>query len=1144
MRGILTKSIGEVAQILNMNRRDFLGRIGLTTGGLLILQSGSVIEAEAESSNGSHVAISSADKAKAEFASPPFDCGPWVYWFWLDVNVTREGITADLEAMKAVGIAGVLIMDVDQGTPPSFNGLQFGDSGWFELFKFACQEADRLGIQVNMANDAGFCGSGGPWITPELSMQVVVWSATAIAGGKAVCAALPQPKAKMNFYRDIAVLAFPTPAADLVGRGYRIPNINDLADSGHSHYNATTQINWEKIPVDQLVPRPRIRDMTEKMDEHGVLRCEMPAGDWTILRFGHTTTGVQNHPAPAGGLGLESDTLSRTATLLQFAALMGRITEMVGSLAGKTLVSTHIDSWESDLQNWTPTMREDFQRLRGYDLLPYMPVLTGQVVDSLEISQRFLWDFRATIGDLLLENYAAAMREVAHKHGLRLSIEGYSGEPANNVRYGGEADEPMAECWASPRFHGTSSVREMTSAGHVYGKNVIAQETFTANRDERWLGHPAVVKDIGDWTFCEGINRFVFHRYAMQPWANPHHSPGICMGSWGLHYERTQTWWNMSKPWHDYVARCCCMLRQGHFVADVCSMEAEGAPRQISDTVDDPRRPGYNFDVCPAELVLERMEYKDGFLTLPGGMKYRLLVLPDSPTMTPQLLRKIKRLADAGALVIGPKPGKSPSLVSYPQCDIEVQRLSDELWDHRKVISGTTAAEVLQKQGIKPDFECDQSTVRWIHRHTQDMDIYFVANGAITNAYPYAGWPVVANCSFRVTGAKPEIWDPETGLISPVNLYDTVDGLTRIPVILSAKASAFIVFRHGQSQPPAQILRSISRNGKTCIRAGDCQAPPQIEILSAVYGKLGDAQHTRDATEDVRKLIENGGETFEASKVGKIGGDPDPGVHKALDTLCRINGHEYRLLFHDEELVDFSVPGEYPPATSEVDRDGSIQLRVTQPGDYRCILASGKAVTISVPSVPEPVQIQGPWTVKFPEGWGAPSQIQFEKLIPLNEHADPGVKFFSGTASYHCDFDVPEDLLTADQRIELDLGDMAVMADVALNGRHLGILWKSPFRIDVTTGLSAGQNTLDIAVANLRVNRLIGDQSLPADADRNPNGSLARWPQWLLEGKASPTGRFTFTTWELWRKTDSPVASGLIGPVQLLTTARKRLNSS
>ena len=1156
-----------------MNRRDFLSRIGLTTSGLLILQSGYVIEVEAELSDGREAAVSSAEKTKAAFASPPFDCGPWVYWFWLDVNVTREGITADLEAMKAVGIAGVLIMDVAQGTPPSFIGSRFGDAEWYALFEFACQEASRLEIQVNMSNAAGWCGSAGPWITPELSMQVVVWSSISVEGGPPLSVQLPQPEARLDYYRDVAVLAFPTPAADKGGQGYRIQNITGLTEGFNERTwhpgvgaedNIRTGLDWESLPEDQLVLKSSILDVTGKMDQHGLLWFELPVGNWTILRFGHTTTGIKNHPAPVGGLGLETDKLSRAATLAQFEALMGRTIKAVGPLAGKTLVATHIDSWETGTQNWTPTMREDFQRLRGYDLLPYMPVLAGQVVDSLEISQRFLWDFRKTVGDLLLENYAAAMGEMAAKHGLKLTIEGYSGEPASDICYGGEAAEPMAECWSWLRFEERDSVTEMTSAGHVYGRNIIGQETFTAAADERWLGHPAVVKDIGDWTFCEGINRFVFHRYAMQPWTNGHYSPGMCMGPWGLHYERTQTWWNLSRPWHDYVARCCYMLRQGHFVADVCYMEAEGAPRRFSPPEDGlqpspgsgtypfplqigpghpPRRPGYNYDSCPPELVYERMEFKDGFLTLPGGMKYRVLVLPDSLTMTPELLNKLETLVDAGALVIGPKPGKSPSLSGYPHCDAEVRRLADGLWETGKIISGTNVAEILAKRGINPDFECDQPMVRWIHRRADKMDIYFVANGAVTEKYPFNGWPMVANCSFRITGVQPEIWDPETGSISPVGLYDVSGGMTRIPLGLAAKASVFVVFRHSQAFPLANIIRGISLDGKTVLRAGDRRAQPQIEILSAVYGKPGDSNHAREAEPDIRKLVEGGELTFPVAKLATIGGDPDPGVVKTLEIRYRIDGHENQLVFHDGDMVNFDIPGGYPPASVEAGQAGALELRVTKMGDYRCALGSGKIVTISVPRVPEPIQIQGPWIVKFPDGWGAPAQLQLEKLVPWNEHTDPGVRYFSGTASYHCDFFLSPEMLAADRRINLDLGEVAVMADVTLNRRHLGTLWKLPFRMDVTSALKVGKNTLEIAVANLWVNRLIGDQSLPPDAERNPNGTLVRWPQWLLDGKPSPTGRFTFATWEQWRKSDSLVESGLIGPVKLLTTICKRVDS-
>lgn len=1135
-----------VSTCLTMNRREFLGRIGLTAGGLLVLQSGCVVRHEAKWP-AVPAASSGARPAKEEFASPPFDCGPWVYWFWLNVNVTREGITADLEAMKAVGIAGVLIMDVDQGTPPSFNGSRFGDSKWYGLFQFACEEANRLGIEVNMTNDAGWCGSGGPWITPELSMQVAIWSTASVTGGKRrVHVQLPRPEAQIDYYRDIAVLAFPTPAAEKSGTSYRIKDLHGLTEGQPSKRGADDnihmRIDWDTLPADQVIPKSSILNVTKKMNGRGHLRCHLPPGDWTILRFGHTTTGVNNHPAPGGGLGLETDKLSRKATIFQFEALMGRIIKKIGPLTGNTLVATHIDSWETGVQNWTPTMRSDFQRLRGYDLMPYFPVLTGRVVESLEISQRFLWDFRRTIGDLLVENYAIAMREVAKQHGLRLSIEGYSGEPANNVRYGGTADEPMSECWSWPRYGEKESVTEMVSAGHVYGRNIIGQETFTANSEEKWLGHPAVVKEIGDWTFCEGVNRFVFHRYAMQPWTNPHYGPGMSMGPWGLHYERTQTWWNMSKPWHDYVARCQYMLRKGHFVADVCYMQAEGSPASFSAPPGQlNRRPGHNYDACPPELVLESMEFQDGFLTIPGGMKYRVLVLPDSPTMTPELLAKIKKLVDAGALVIGPKPGKSPSLGDYPNCDAEVQRLADELWQGGKIISETSAAEVLISNGVKPDFDCDQPMVRWIHRCADDMDIYFVANGVAAGKYPYGGSLMVANCSFRITGSRPEIWDPETGRVSPVAMYDTSDGMTRIPLVLPPKGSVFVVFRHDQSAAPLQTIRRVSRDGKTILEVGSRQPPPHIEILLADYGKPGEPQHTRDATTDVRKLIANGESDFSVAKIAEVGGDPDLNVTKTLSIHCRINGSEQHLEFRDGDVVEFFGGGEIPPTMVESVPGGAFQLCITKPGDYECVPGSGETVKVSVPAVPEPIQIPGPWTVTFPAGWGAPPQIQLDKLIGLNEHSDSGVKYFSGTATYRCQFYVLQEMFAADHRITLDLGAVAVMADVKLNGRPLGILWKEPFQFDVTESLIAGQNTLEIAVANLWVNRLIGDQQLPSDAERNKNGTLKHWPQWLLDGKRSPTGRLAFTTWEVWHKNDPLVESGLIGPVQLLTTICRQI---
>ncbi len=1115
----------------SLSRREFIGQIGLSAAGVLMLRSDSSASPVAKTDD--RMRSASHREIAGKFVSPPFECGPWVYWFWLDVNVTHAGITADLEAMKAVGIAGVLIMDVDQGTPASFNGAKFGDAKWYELFKFACSEAHRLGIHINMTNDAGWCGSGGPWVTPELSMQRVVWTSTAFTGGKAIDTMLPQPPANLNFYRDIAVLAFPAPT-----KAYALPNLNNQTDVT-AQDNIPAPAKWPTLQSDQIVAENSVRDISAHMDDTGRLKWNAPPGQWTVLRFGHTTTAVDNHPAPVGGLGLETDKLSRAATVFQFHSLMARIINKIGPLAGQTLVSTHIDSWETGSQNWTRTFRADFKRLRGYDLTPYLPVFTGQVVESLQISERFLWDLRATVGDLLAENYAGAMREIAATHGLRLSIEGYSGEPANDVRYGGQATEPMSECWSWGRFGASSTVTEMTSAGHVYGHNIIGQETFTANSNEKWQGHPAVVKDIGDWTLCEGINRFVFHRYAMQPWTNPHYAPGMSMGPWGLHYERTETWWHLTKPWHDYVARCCYLLRQGHFVADVCYMQPEGAPQSFTPPENGPgsppRRPGYNYDGCPAEAVLNRMEYKHGMLVLPGGMKYRILVLPDSPTMTPQLLRKIKTLVDAGATVIGARPQSSPSLGNFPHCDREVETLAEELWGTGKIATGKSAGQVLAAQGIKPDFQCDQPLVRWNHRRTVDMDIYFVANGDVSAIYPYAGTSLLANCDFRATGVQPEFWNPETGTISPVPVYSTSSGLTHIPIAFKPKESVFVVFRHGQSARATPAIRSISRDGKTILSAGNHRKAHKrlnIKILRATYGV---PEHLKNVTQIVQKLVDDGTTSFPVVQIAAIGGDPDFGVVKTLDIHCVVNGHARHVEYQDGNWVSFTEigPAIRPPLTLEVKNTGQVHAIITKSGRYECVFTSGKHSMINALAIPKPLPIAGPWRVQFPPGWGAPAEIKLDKLIAWNKHPDAGVRYFSGTAEYQTEFEIPGGLIAADRRIYLDLGEVAVMARVVLNNHNMGIQWKPPYTLDVTAVLKPGRNSLRIQVTNLWINRMIGDQLLPEDCDRAPAGNLLKWPQWLLDGKPSPTGRFTFTTWQLWNKNDTLAESGLVGPVKL-----------
>ena len=326
----------------------------------------------------------SADSLESAFATPPASARPWVYWFWLNGNITREGITADLEAMRRVGIGGVLIMEVDQGAP--VGPVNFMGPKWRELFKHVVSEAGRLGLEVDMNNDAGWNGSGGPWIKPEESMQKVVRGETSIDGPQHFEGVLPQPETIAGYYQDIEVLAVP------VTDKYRIPDIGVKACYGVGFPGMP---NSTEVGPGVTIDPAQVIDLTAKMDKDGKLVWDAPAGKWTVLRFGHTSTGAQNGPAPATGRGLDCDKLSKQGIEANFNGMMGKLIGDVGPAAGKALVTTHVDSWEIGAQNWTAKMREEFTNRRGYDPLPYLPIMTGRVIGSLEMSERFLWDLRA-----------------------------------------------------------------------------------------------------------------------------------------------------------------------------------------------------------------------------------------------------------------------------------------------------------------------------------------------------------------------------------------------------------------------------------------------------------------------------------------------------------------------------------------------------------------------------------------------------------------------------------------------------------------------------------------------------------------------------------------------------------------------------
>jgi alpha-L-rhamnosidase len=901
------------------------------------------------------------------FQKPPPSARPWVYWFWNNGNVTSNGITADLEAMQRVGIGGVLIMDVLERFAPPRGTAEFMNPEWQNLFQFSVQEAARLGLEINMANGPGWCGSSGPWITPELSMQKIVSTSTVISGPTNFSAALPQPN------------------TDAVKKG------TDMLDSSVKYKNCYADIAVLAFPqtADGMVPRSAVVDLTAKLGADGKLNWAVPAGDWIIQRIGHTTTGSSTRPPVAGGNGLECDKLSAAAMDAHFAGMMAKLIKTAGPLAGKSLVTTHIDSWEVGSQNWTPRMRAEFQKRRGYDLLPWLPCVTEAVREKINgqtstrylrtignaaQAARFRWDFAQTIAELLAENYSGRLAELAHQHGLRYSLEGYELPFGDQFAYTARADEPMTEFWTGYKFNaGYRDTRagQASSVAHVYGRAIVGAEAFTSGDKEMWKATPADIKALGDFEFCSGVNRFVVHRYAHQPYLD--RFPGATMGPWGLHYERTQTWWEMSGAWHEYLARCQFLLRQGKFVADLLYLRPE-MPNQTYFTPNPPPPADYRYDEISAEALMQRVLVKNGKLVLPDGMNYRVLVLPPVKTMTPGLLEKIRQLAKAGATIVatGPRPQSSPSLQDFPRCDVRVAKLGREIWGDEKntgthalgkgqVFAGAAIETVLAGLSAPADFAAS-TNLNWIHRRADGAEIYFVANPSKTM--------VETCCTFRVNGLQPELWDPETGTCRDLPEFSGAPNeCTTVPLRFEPVQSFFIVFR------------------------------------------------------------------------------------KPAGTVSGANN------FSDPQTVS---------------------------------------------------EIAGPWNLQFPPKWGAPESVTLTNLISWSDSADDGIKYFSGTATYRAEFGFPAaKLQNKNSKLFLNLGDVQVMARVKVNGRDCGIAWKAPFRIEITDALRPGANTLEIQVANLWPNCLIGDAALPEKE------------------------RFTWSSWEPFKKDTPLLKSGLLGPVRI-----------
>ncbi len=978
------------------------------------------------------------DTLKGGFKNPPDSARPGVYWYFMDGNLSREGITADLESMKEAGIGNVLFLEVNVGVPRG--KVDFLSDEWLGIIKHAINECERLDIEFTLGSGPGWAGSGGPWVKPEQSMRHLVASSTQVKGPVQFSGFLQKPIPKRpyfgegaltdslkklwkGYYEDVFVLAFPTPVTE-----FEIEDIDEKALYYRAPYTSVPNVKpflpapakFEEV-TGSTIDLNKIVDLTEKLKPDGQLNWEVPEGNWTIMRFGLRNNGAVTRPAPMPGLGFEADKFDTTHFNSHFDEYIGKLIKKVGprkkgTTGGWTMI--HIDSWEMGAQNWSDNFREEFIKRRNYDPLKFLPAYSGKIVGSLEMSERFLWDIRQTSMELAVENHAVHFKKLGQRNGFTLSIEPYDMNPTADLVLGAVADVPMCEFWTKGLgFNSAFSCIEATSIAHIYGRPVVAAEAFTADFPEAWKMYPGNVKNQGDWAFCMGINKFVYHTFAHQP-LDEKYRPGMTMGPYGVHWDRHQTWWPMAGAYHRYISRCQYLLRQGRAVADILYLTPEGAPHVFrapksafegDDVLPDKR--GYSFDGVSPTALIELADVKDNCIVFPGGGSYKILVLPDFKTMTPKLLQKIEFLLKNGAIIVGAPPVKSPSLVGFPECDNVVEKLAKQIWGTYKIPSEGKEIQygngklfwggnyclpdsgelfpnyrvtegLLKKIGAKEDFTASGS-LRYIHRVTDNRDIYFVSNrtDSIVNEI----------CVFRVASGVPDLWDPVTGETRVLTEFKTEDGLTSIPLRFEKSQSFFIVFDHSKK-------------------------------------------------------------------------------------------HE-------------NTMGETKP---------------------------------NFPGFEQTEVLNGKWEVSFDPNWGGPSNITFDTLTDWSNHTNEGIRYYSGSAKYSKTFDLAGSVNPSENEIYLNLGEVRNICRVALNGTDLGILWTSPWRVNISGVVKVKGNKLEIEVINLWGNRMIGDEHLPDDGVKD-----GKWPEWLLKNEPRTSGRFTFAPRRFYQK-DSPLqSSGLLGPVRI-----------
>ena len=923
--------------------------------------------------------------------------------------------------MKNAGIAGVDIFDIGGPEIPNPNdmipaGPSFMGKESIQFLKYAIEEAKNLDMDVYLSVSSSW-NAGGSWTKPENAAKTLYYSEKEFNGPLNLNTQLPFPSlntkkdgrhvqisldknGKPSFYKEVAVLAIP--------------------------------ITNQKIDTTQIINISKYFNNNSE-----VLYWNLPKGQWKIVRYICANSGkTLNSPSPNSN-GLEIDPLDSAATYSHFQYFIDKLKPALGGdFKNSALRGLYLASYENNDLLWTTDLPTEFKSQNDYDILKFIPAIFNPEIFDEKLNNDFQFDYRKTISELMIKNFYKTAKNICNKNGLLLISEsggpgGWHNIPVEALKSFSAVDVPRGEFWNKYENHNIGDyidtkwlVKEIAAASHIYGKKLVEEESFTSWQN--WQEGPLDLKQLADRAFCEGMNRLVIHGFSHEPVSG--RFPGIAFYA-GTHYNDRNTWWPKIKPFNEYLGRISYILQNSTFVSDVLYYNGDDVPGLVP-----PKNThfkvgaGYDYEVINTDILLNKLTVEDGELSIPGVSKYKLLYIGNHTSINPLVLKKLTKLAAAGALIIGAKPTHAEGLSNRQKNDKIIRTLADSFWvtataneinatSFKKgvIYSNILPIQALKEKNILPDFsyyDQQSSILDYIHYKTDSLNFYLVRN--TTDRW------ISRYCYFRQQSKSPEIWDPVTGNIIPVCIYKNEDKIIKVLITLAPHESYFVVFRKQESSP------------------------------------------------------------FYTEAIGEDGHPP---------------------------LMSYTDNGFY------FLQKGKFQLKKDK-------------IVQEVQNNPEVIDLSDAWKITFPKGWGAPDSISFPKLISWTEADDPGVRYFSGTASYSKNFEFKKrEFSLNDYKVYLDLGLLKEIGEVWLNGHEIGITWAMPHRIDITYFIIDGQNSLKVDVANTWSNRLIGDARTKEDYTKT-NISKGN-PNLLLHDYIKPNN--VKAPWA-----EIPLMeSGLLGPVTI-----------